>query len=89
VVGPFLMERGAPKLFVELQPLRTSFEGHPWDWGAWQPEVEGRTQLATIRTPHHRQPLVSARSCACPATTASPPRRLSEGVTLCPSEVVG
>jgi ATP-dependent DNA ligase len=21
----------------------TSFEGHPWDWGAWQHEPEGRT----------------------------------------------
>jgi ATP-dependent DNA ligase len=24
------------ELFVELQPLVTSFEGHPWDRGAWQ-----------------------------------------------------
>jgi ATP-dependent DNA ligase len=33
------------ELFVELQPLVTSFEGHPWDWGAWQQqaEAEGRT----------------------------------------------
>jgi ATP-dependent DNA ligase len=24
------------ELLVELQPLVTTFEGHPWDWGAWQ-----------------------------------------------------
>jgi hypothetical protein len=28
------------QLFVELQPLRTGFEGHPWDWGAWRREAE-------------------------------------------------
>jgi ATP-dependent DNA ligase len=41
VVGAFPMDRRR-ELFVELQPLRTSFEGHPWDWGAWQ-EAAGRT----------------------------------------------
>jgi len=44
VIGAFPMERRR-ELFVELQPLVTSFEGHPWDWGAWQrqAEAEGRT----------------------------------------------
>jgi ATP-dependent DNA ligase len=44
VIGAFPMERRR-ELFVELQPLVTSFEGHPWDWGAWQQqaEAEGRT----------------------------------------------
>jgi ATP-dependent DNA ligase len=44
VVGAFPMERRR-ELFVELQPLVTSFQGHPWDWGAWQQqaEAEGRT----------------------------------------------
>jgi ATP-dependent DNA ligase len=44
VIGAFPMERRR-ELFAELQPLRTSFEGHPWDWGAWQrdAEAEGRT----------------------------------------------
>ena len=39
VIGAFPMERRW-ELFAELQPLRTTFEGHPWDWGAWQREAE-------------------------------------------------
>jgi ATP-dependent DNA ligase len=39
VIGAFPMERRR-ELFVELQPLVTGFEGHPWDWGAWQREAE-------------------------------------------------
>jgi hypothetical protein len=39
VIGAFPMERRL-ELFAELQPLVTSFEGHPWDWGAWQREAE-------------------------------------------------
>jgi ATP-dependent DNA ligase len=39
VIGAFPMKRRR-ELFAELQPLRTSFEGHPWDWGAWQREAE-------------------------------------------------
>ena len=39
VIGAFPMERRR-ELFVELQPLVTTFEGHPWDWGAWQREAE-------------------------------------------------
>jgi ATP-dependent DNA ligase len=38
VVGAFPMARRR-ELFVELQPLVTSFEGHPWDWGAWRQEA--------------------------------------------------
>jgi ATP-dependent DNA ligase len=41
VIGAFPMERRR-ELFVELQPLVTSFEGHPWDWGRYA-EVEGRS----------------------------------------------
>jgi ATP-dependent DNA ligase len=41
VVGAFPMEQRIA-LFTELQPLVTSFEGHPWDWGA---------QAAGQRTP--------------------------------------
>ncbi len=41
VVGAFPMEQRVA-LFKELQPLVTSFEGHPWDWGA---------QAAGQRTP--------------------------------------
>ena len=33
VVGALPMEQRIA-LFAELQPLVTSFEGHPWDWGA-------------------------------------------------------
>jgi ATP-dependent DNA ligase len=39
VIGAFPMERRR-ELFAELQPLRTTFEGHPWDWGAWQREAQ-------------------------------------------------
>src|SRR3712207_9066767 len=37
--GAFPMARRR-ELFAELQPLVTAFEGHPWDWGAWQREVD-------------------------------------------------
>jgi ATP-dependent DNA ligase len=33
VIGAFPMAR-RKELFVELQPLVTDFEGHPWDWAA-------------------------------------------------------
>jgi ATP-dependent DNA ligase len=39
VIGAFPMERRR-ELFAELQPLVTGFEGHPWDWGAWQRDAE-------------------------------------------------
>jgi ATP-dependent DNA ligase len=42
VVGAFPLARRR-ELLVELQPLVTSFEGHPWDWGAWQHEADRRT----------------------------------------------
>jgi ATP-dependent DNA ligase len=41
VIGAFPMERRR-ELFGELQPLVTSFEGHPWDWGAWMREAEAK-----------------------------------------------
>jgi ATP-dependent DNA ligase len=41
VVGAFPMDRRR-ELFDELQPLVTSLEGHPWDWGAWQQEAGTR-----------------------------------------------
>ena len=37
VVGAFPMARRR-ELFTELQPLVTSFEGHPWNWGAGHQE---------------------------------------------------
>lgn len=41
VVGAFTMARRR-ELFTELQPLVTTFEGHPWDWAAQQ-EAGART----------------------------------------------
>jgi ATP-dependent DNA ligase len=41
VVGAFPMARRR-ELFVELQPLVTGFQGHPWDWGAWQQQADTR-----------------------------------------------
>jgi ATP-dependent DNA ligase len=45
VVGAFPMTVRR-KLFEELQPLVTSFEGHPWNWG--------QEELGT-RTPRHSE----------------------------------
>jgi ATP-dependent DNA ligase len=39
VIGAFPMARRR-ELFAELQPLVSGFQGHPWDWGAWQQEAE-------------------------------------------------
>jgi ATP-dependent DNA ligase len=36
VIGAFPMTKRR-QLFTELQPLVTSFDGHPWDWGAHAP----------------------------------------------------
>ncbi len=41
VVGAFPMARRR-ELLVELQPLVTTFAGHPWNWGAWQQEADSR-----------------------------------------------
>ena len=43
VVGAFTAERRRA-LFEELQPLVTSFDGHPWDWAA------GETSVRTPRS---------------------------------------
>jgi ATP-dependent DNA ligase len=45
VIGAFPMARRR-KLFEELQPLVTSFEGHPWNWG--------QEEMGT-RTPRHSE----------------------------------
>jgi ATP-dependent DNA ligase len=34
VIGAFPLDRRR-ELFAELQPLVTTFEGHPWDWARW------------------------------------------------------
>jgi ATP-dependent DNA ligase len=41
VIGAFPLARRR-ELLVELQPLVTSFEGHPWDWGRYQREAGER-----------------------------------------------
>jgi ATP-dependent DNA ligase len=38
VVGAFPMAMRR-QLFTEVQPLVTSFDGHPWDWGSLQEQV--------------------------------------------------
>jgi len=40
VVGAFPMARRR-ELFAEVQPLVTSFEGHPWNWGGGEDRQEG------------------------------------------------
>jgi ATP-dependent DNA ligase len=40
VVGAFSMAKRR-QLFAEVQPLVTSFEGHPWNWGGELPREEG------------------------------------------------
>jgi ATP-dependent DNA ligase len=55
VVGAFSAARRRA-LFEELQPLVTTFEGHPWDWGASRgaggpaDEGEGRPSVRTPRS---------------------------------------
>jgi ATP-dependent DNA ligase len=39
VVGAFPMAR-RKELFAEVQPLVTSFEGHPWNWGGQREEPD-------------------------------------------------
>jgi ATP-dependent DNA ligase len=48
VVGAFPLARRR-ELFAELQPLVTTFEGHPWDWGAWQAGTPTARQAETSR----------------------------------------
>jgi ATP-dependent DNA ligase len=48
VVGAFPMARRR-ELFTELQPLVTSFEGHPWNWAAPQPGVRHPRESETSR----------------------------------------
>ena len=48
VVGAFPMAR-RKELFAELQPLVTTFEGHPWNWGAQQPGVRHPRESETSR----------------------------------------
>jgi ATP-dependent DNA ligase len=48
VVGAFPLARRR-ELFAELQPLVTTFEGHPWDWGAWQAGSRTARQAETSR----------------------------------------
>jgi ATP-dependent DNA ligase len=38
VIGAFPMDRRR-SLFQELQPLVTTFEGHPWDWSKFEAEM--------------------------------------------------
>jgi ATP-dependent DNA ligase len=66
VIGAFPMERRR-ELFAELQPLRTTFEGHPWDWGAWQreAEAEGRVWRGVQQQP--LEPRQGAVVCAVAA----------------------
>ena len=45
VVGAFPMSQRVA-LFAELQPLVTSFEGHPWDWASH--EAGQRTPQAAM-----------------------------------------
>jgi ATP-dependent DNA ligase len=48
VVGAFPMAR-RQELFAELQPLVTTFEGHPWNWAAPQPGVRHPRESETSR----------------------------------------
>jgi ATP-dependent DNA ligase len=45
VIGAFPTARRR-ELLVELQPLVTTFDDHPWNWGAWQPAGAGTRQDA-------------------------------------------
>ena len=60
VIGAFPMAT-RKKLFTELQPLVTTFDGHPWDWAA-QRRASGRR--ARTR-PAGGTPARTCRSCRC------------------------
>ncbi len=48
VVGAFPMARRR-QLFTELQPLVTTFDGHPWDWGGLAAGVRHPREAETSR----------------------------------------
>ena len=48
VVGAFPMARRR-ELFVQLQPLVSTFVGHPWSWAEQDAEARGRRQVETSR----------------------------------------
>jgi ATP-dependent DNA ligase len=48
VVGAFPMARRR-ELFTELQPLVTTFDGHPWDWGGLAAGVRHPREAETSR----------------------------------------
>ena len=48
VIGAFPMARRR-ELFTELQPLVTSFEGHPWNWAAHQSGVRNPREAESSR----------------------------------------
>ncbi|HXP20693.1 MAG TPA: ATP-dependent DNA ligase [Streptosporangiaceae bacterium] len=48
VIGAFPLARRR-ELFVELQPLVTSFDGHPWNWAEQMAGVRNPTEAQTSR----------------------------------------
>jgi ATP-dependent DNA ligase len=48
VIGAFPLARRR-ELFTELQPLVTSFDGHPWNWAEQQAGVRNPTEAQTSR----------------------------------------
>jgi ATP-dependent DNA ligase len=48
VIGAFPMARRR-ELFTELQPLVTSFDGHPWDWAGQQAGVRNPREAVASR----------------------------------------
>jgi ATP-dependent DNA ligase len=48
VIGAFPMARRR-ELFTELQPLVTSFDGHPWDWASQQAGVRNPREAVASR----------------------------------------
>ena len=69
VIGAFPMARRR-ELFAELQPLVTTFEGHPWNWAA---DNRIRTARATHGRPRRPAgtPARTSRSCRCGPSSSS------------------
>jgi ATP dependent DNA ligase-like protein len=91
VIGVFPMERRR-ELFAELQPLRTTFEGHPWDWGAWQRDAEAEGRPGAGPTAAAGTLARSCRSCRCgpsgwsrSAGSATPPSSCTGAPTAAPA----
>jgi ATP-dependent DNA ligase len=73
VVGAFPMDRRR-ELLLELQPLVTSFQGHPWDWGGLAAAGRGALLAGVGQQPLEPRQNVDVRAVAAGAGGGGPLR---------------